>query len=543
MNQTICAKVNPRLLSKADRLFTGNIEGRIIEILQNARRAGATEVRITNKDNLVTVRDNGSGIDDFQKLLDLGGSGWDEKLEAGEDPAGVGLFSLAPREVTIISKCRKTVISKNGWMGKPVEVTQSEEFVNGTKLIFEDEKPWDFEQVEKYAVFCGMRIIVDGKLCHSMPFCRCEAVYYEKPGCKIEVTKDISKYHRDWTSTWYYGRVLVNFHGQVVQIDYWPGENRSGLTILVDITDNTDIRLMLPARTRLVENKAFEELKHAIEIEYYKYYQKQKTHALYYKEYIRARELGIELPEAQPQFRTGLLCDEYDQVIEVTKPDDLELRDCYLCFNDNCEDERTEANAHLLAAIGRFNDKSFIPVTVNQGYMGYSWSKLPRVTKVEVKTGNELLRREISSGQVTCFDTLTITVNTSDGKEFSSDVCMAIIEAPQEGKYQWYEDIVCVTKDAKNSLGSNNIWYHLGGFDVEGDSYDTQEYYFEKELNEFWNQLVGPYETLRQEFFSVLNTQYKLHDKWQRLSLSSEGVLEIIFKDGKTEIIRPPDAV
>jgi hypothetical protein len=169
MQQTICAKVNPRLLSKADRLFTGAVEGRIIEILQNARRARATEVRITNKNNLVTVQDNGSGIDDFQKLLDLGGSGWDEKLEAGEDPVGVGLFSLAPREVTIVSKFKKIVISKDGWTGEPVEVTKSDEFVRGTKIAFEDEKPWDFEKVENHAVFCGMRVIVDGKLLYCSP--------------------------------------------------------------------------------------------------------------------------------------------------------------------------------------------------------------------------------------------------------------------------------------------------------------------------------------------------------------------------------------
>ena len=112
--ETIQAKVSERLLSKASRLFTGTLEGRVIEILQNARRAGATEVRISNKDGLITVQDNGSGIDDFQKLLDLGGSGWDEKTEAGEDPAGVGLFSLAPREVEIKSGNRKVVIDKKG---------------------------------------------------------------------------------------------------------------------------------------------------------------------------------------------------------------------------------------------------------------------------------------------------------------------------------------------------------------------------------------------------------------------------------------------
>src|SRR5512147_1321768 len=101
--ETIQASVNVRLLSKANRLFTGTLEGRIIEILQNARRAGATQVEISNLDGWVTVRDNGAGIDDFSKLLDLGGSGWEEALEASEDPAGVGLFSLAPREVTIRS--------------------------------------------------------------------------------------------------------------------------------------------------------------------------------------------------------------------------------------------------------------------------------------------------------------------------------------------------------------------------------------------------------------------------------------------------------
>jgi len=271
MQETICAKVNPRLLTKADRLFTGTAEGRVIEILQNARRAGATEVRITNKDGFVTVEDNGSGIEDFQKLLDLGGSGWDEKLEAGEDPAGVGLFSLAPRKVTIISGSKQTVIDKDGWTGKPVEVTENTEVLNGTILKFRDEKPWDMELVEKHAVFAGIRVIVDGKYCHQMPFCSSEAMYYKNPGCKIEVTDEVSKYHSHWASNWYHGRLLVNFHGQVVQVDHWPGKSRHSLTILVDIADQTDIRLMLPARTRLVENQAFEQLKAAIELEFYKY--------------------------------------------------------------------------------------------------------------------------------------------------------------------------------------------------------------------------------------------------------------------------------
>ncbi|MCE9552831.1 MAG: hypothetical protein K8T91_05575, partial [Planctomycetes bacterium] len=117
MTATIQAKVNTRLLSKASRLFTGTLAGRIIEILQNARRAGAKHVHITNHDGQVTVRDDGRGIEDFQTLLDLGGSNWParhQKLEAAEDPAGVGLFCLAPRPLTIRSGGKIITVEQKG---------------------------------------------------------------------------------------------------------------------------------------------------------------------------------------------------------------------------------------------------------------------------------------------------------------------------------------------------------------------------------------------------------------------------------------------
>jgi len=537
MQETICAKVSERLLQKAARLFTGTLDGRIIEILQNARRAGATEVRISNKDELITVQDNGTGIEDFQKLLDLGGSGWDEKLEAGEDPAGVGLFSLAPREVTIISKFRKVLISEEGWTGEPVEVTESEDFIRGTKLEFSDEKPWNMEAVEKHAIFAGIKVIVDGKYCHAMSFCSGEAMHYDNPGCKIEVAKEISNYHRDWTTTWYHGRVLVNFHGQVVQLDYWPSKKRSGLTILVDIADQTDIRLMLPARTRLVENQAFEQIKDAIELEYYKYFQKQKTHTLSYEEYLCAKELGIELPEAEPQFKAGLIWGECSEPVEIVMPKDFKLEDCYLCISKDLKDETAQANAHLLSALGKFDEKSFVPITIDNGYMGYSWTKLPKVTKVEVSKGAEKLRHSIYCSEIACFDKLVITVHTSDGKTFSSNVDMAVIAEPPRGKYRWVDQTTCVTKEARDHLSSENIWFHISGFDLEGDSYDTQLSYFEKELDEFWNELIGPYETVRQQLIKEL---YPLYNKWRKVTILEDSSLEILFKDGRKELIKPP---
>jgi len=541
MQATICAKVDPRLLTKASRLFTGSTEGRIIEILQNARRAGATEVRISNKDGFVTVIDNGSGIDDFQKLLDLGGSGWDEKLGAGEDPAGVGLFSLAPRQVQILSKFYKVVIDKDGWIGQPVEVTESEEMIKGTKLVFRDEKGWDFETVQKQAVFAGIKVTVDGKYCHSIPFCSENAVNYPELGCKVEVVSEVSKYHQKWMSYYYQSKALVNFHGQIVELDYWPGKVRSSIHVLIDLTEQTQVRLMLPARTALVENDALKKLKEAIEIEYYRYFQKQKDHSLYYDEYLRAKELGIVLAEAKPTYSVGLIQDEYDQAVEFSEPKDFKLSDGYLCLEKDLKDETAPANVHLLAALGKFNGKPFVPVTIQSGYIGYSWAKLSKVTAVKVSKGKEQIRRGVVSYDLVCVESLSIEVKTSDSKTFASAVPMAVsIESPAD-KHKWHNEAVYVTEAARRELDNDNLWYHLGGFNEEGDSYETQQYYVEQELNEFWAELIGPYEQLRHELVSQINREHRLYDKWQKAVVAKDGSVTIHFKDGHIETVKRPE--
>jgi hypothetical protein len=540
MQQTICAKVHPRLLTKANRLFTGSLEGRIIEILQNARRAGATEVRISNKDGTVTVQDNGSGITDFQILLDLGGSGWDEAMELGEDPAGVGLFSLALRQVTIISKFHQVVIEKDGWTGQPVDVSDSDEFISGTKLVFQDDKPWDFETVEKHAVFAGMRVIVDGKYCHSMPFCSHEAAEYPDIGCRVEVTFELSKYHREWVRYYYQSKVIVNFHGQVVEMDYWPGRVKRGVHITVDLIAQTQIRLMLPARTKLVENAALEQLKTAIEIEYFRYFQRQKEHTLRYDEYLRAKELGIVLPEATPTYRVGLIWDEYDQAAEVVEPKQFNLSQGYRCLEEDFDNEHALTNTHLLAATGDLTQTPFVPVCIDKAYQGYSWANLPKVTSVKVTAGKERLRQSILSGELVCVETLSIAVETSDGKHFASEVPMAMVSEKPTGKYKWQSDALYVTEKARQEMNDENLWFHLGGYNCEGDSYETQQYYVEQELAAFWAELIGPHENLRQELLSKINQHYPLYDKWQKILIEETGDMKIILKNGKTEMVKQP---
>jgi len=520
--KTIKARVSQKLLSKATRLFTGTLAGRIIEILQNARRAGATQVHITNHEGSVTVCDNGHGIEDFAKLLDLGNSDWDQNMDEAEDPAGVGVFCLAPREVEISSGHKSVVITEKAWTGEPVPVQAIDSFICGMKLQFVDE-PWTLDEVEKYAVFSGMQVTVDDKPCSREAFVSEQATLYPELGCRIEIRSrgNLSQWHHRWKRNYYSDDVLINFYGQVVQFAYRPVSEE--LQCLVDLTgEPTAIRMMLPARTQIVENEALLELKSIVEKEVYRFIQKRGSHQLKYSEYCRAQELGIELPEATPAFQVGLLYGEVVEPIEVIKPDDFPLDKCYLmnpAYRD--ADDINETNSHLLAALGKTGDP-FIPIEISSDYEGYSWSKLPTINQVEVKVGKGLASQHLWRGLITAVDSLEITARTSDGKIFSQDVEMAVIKPTSEEDAKYYDVEVLVTVKARDSLDPTDIWYHLGDYNEDSDTYHTQLGYFTEQLELFWAKIIGPGEYLRSR---LLNCLEAFNLDWQTIAIDADNIL------------------
>ncbi len=306
--------------------------------------------------------------------------------------------------------------------------------------------------VEPQAVFTGMEVMVDGVSCAQAAFVGEHAVHHPELGCRIEVCKssNLHPWHRSCDRGGFrHHSVLVNFHGQVLGFDHRPVSEHH-LHYLVDLTSEpAGIRLLLPARTRLVENQAFEELLRALEVEAFHYLQRRGEHRLPFKEYRRARELGIELPEATPTFTVGLLsgCSPPEPA-EVSMPKDFPLAQCYRFDPEHSDGtEADEPNAHLLAALGSF-DERFVPVGIQTRYNGYSWADLPGILKVEVQIGKELQSRAVWSGTLTCAESLEITVHTSDEKVFSSPVCMAPAPPPEEAPTA-ADDHLLVTPEAQ----------------------------------------------------------------------------------------------
>lgn len=83
----------------------------ISELMQNARRAGATKVSIAfTEDGTLLITDDGNGIESFDTLLELAESGWDESTERNERPFGMGFFSaLYAADRVIVSSRNKRI--------------------------------------------------------------------------------------------------------------------------------------------------------------------------------------------------------------------------------------------------------------------------------------------------------------------------------------------------------------------------------------------------------------------------------------------------
>ena len=101
-------KINERGALRNGRFAFTNKFTLISELLQNGRRANATEVHVdydTSAQRLI-VSDNGCGIEDFQRLLTFNESGWDDATVQTEHPFGLGFSKClyAAKHVTVTSR-------------------------------------------------------------------------------------------------------------------------------------------------------------------------------------------------------------------------------------------------------------------------------------------------------------------------------------------------------------------------------------------------------------------------------------------------------
>lgn len=539
--------VGDQLITKVSRLFNGTIADILNELFQNARRAGATgvDVDLRNDDGQPTlyITDDGRGIDDPTSFVTLGRSGWSDDIARREDPAGMGVFSLAGRRVTVRSFSLaanagwSVTIPEDGWQGELPLAVEPSSMRKGTQIAIAipgDWLPTLRSQVEAAAKHFPLLVGFRGEKLPREDFLEGAHRVEEWNGCRIGIFR---KAH-DIVSN-----PRINFHGIkvpcrmpcITEID--AGDQWSAR---IDIVDAPLLQLVLPARKEMVQNDALEELRDAVQTAIYRTIALKGEHRLSFKDWQRAAELGIDLPEA-----SAWLCEWRPRMADSNGCSDgppVEAVPMILVPDHEPDIEQCAAPVLTEQELG------YRPVRAEHDFAGYEWyDSLPRIADLSFtvemngrKFGYgecDLVFDDVESGFVTA---ITLLVPISRCAEF--DEPFATLGLP-------VDTLVC-TNDS-GWIDESRIFVRKGAAvtplalaqlmedccfvydeDCDNDSWDTQHRNFERDARHIANTLLlGNEEALLEQIRSAFREDVQwLIPKGRALTLQADsGKVELVL--------------
>lgn len=399
---TIQPSVDQALIGRVTRLYNGTLTDALLELFQNGRRAGAHSLDVNVFDrqgtHYLSIYDDGRGIDDPNALLSLGRSGWDAQTASREDPAGMGVFSLAGRDVVIRSYSKT---AKRGWMvsipadgwetANPLPIGPSS-ILRGTQFEIAMPQAWADQAeraVSEAARFYPLPVRFNGAHLPREDFLAKAHRVEVWNGCRIGI-------YLKHPSTILEPR--INFHGVTVCCSL-PEVREIGpfgpaWTARVEIVDAPHLQLVLPARKEMVSGPALDDLRTAVRTAIYRAIAEEGQHRLSHNHWLRASELGIMLPEAEPWLHAWIP-DTGERENLAGEP----VRDVPMGVIDRFDCDIEQAAARIL---GVGEPLGFRIVTEETCFEGYSWyDALPRIADIgfTIEKGDATIRYD-SNGLV-----------------------------------------------------------------------------------------------------------------------------------------------
>jgi len=528
----IQAKVSENTLSKVTRLFNASLNDILNELLQNERRAGATQVKVEVNEDYLSITDDGVGINDPSILLTLGNSDWEEETQEREDPAGMGIFSLANRTAEVRSRdwfVHLTPAHFRGELPATVKRTQSQ---IGTTVIFrlEEGEATKLNKILSHAAkYYPLPVEFNGTRVEQKDFLEGAAYIEQWRGLKMGVVAD------------YYSCLeVINFHGITLSHDLprieQVGQYSSRLGVKIDVVNCPDLKLVLPARKELVQNPFLLELYDEVRRVIYRYLRTLEFHQLSHVLWEEASSLGVTLPEAKP----ALL--EYKPSVAdhhaVNWAEEIPVMDNNTLIIDT-EDLNSDQQQVFWREFGRAN-LPYTPVQRQPGYKGYTWyDQLPMLSEIEFEIviddkqfTPEQPEVEYGSNKVEVDDiVITATINQPDGSStqqvFSTDLHLYQVE----DSYSMEEVTIFLkrghTVKVDELADLLKASYFFPSDDGEADSYDTQEEGFEEFAHLRATEiLLSSEEAFLENFRSRLNEIRWMLPEGARaeISMSQEGI-------------------
>ena len=404
---TIRARIHDSAIRRVTRTFAATLTDAFSEILQNARRAGATRVRVAvtgpadTGPLTVTVTDDGAGIADAGVLLSFGENGWNEDLVRREDAAGMGMLSLARRGCAVSSRPRATNGDPApGWrvdllpehfLGEAeaeVQPNDTAPYPCGTAVTFKTSEPENADTVRKaigtaawhYPLPVVFENVPDtpagGEALERRAFLD-GALHAERwRGLVFGVFKD------RWAG-FGLNDPDVNFHGLTVPVRLPSVETVAGAhwSVAADIVDCPQLELVLPARKEAVETPFLDEMRAAARLAIYRAMAADPDPRPSFADRKRAHEADIDIappPAELRPWRPGLA--DVDDWREPPRRQPVGA-DALLM---TCDSEPPEAQALWRAAErGGIADRLFEPDRRLEGYAWYD--AIARVAAIHIE--------------------------------------------------------------------------------------------------------------------------------------------------------------
>jgi len=156
---------------------------------------------------------------------------------------------------------------------------------------------------------------------------------------------------------------------------------------------------------------------------------------------------------------------------------------------------------------------------------------------VTIEQGPTLHQDGVGFGQLACVEWLRITARCSNGRQYSSPMCIGV--APDDESDFAPGELVLVTPAAESRVADEHLWELLGGPDDDCDTYETQFNLFQDELERFWAAMAGPDEHTRRRIISAIEMAAA---DWSLVTVSQDGTVVIAKHNGDERRMVPHDS-
>ena len=507
------ARIHPRALDHMPLFFDATVPTVFVELIQNARRAGADRVDIITeradcgpgKDTAkVAVWDDGRGIADPAVLLSFGESDWAGDLSRRERAAGMGLACLARRGCTVTSRAKapssqpaagwRMMLEPDHFLGKTAAIAVPHRMAPepcGTCVTFHAGESLDALRAAASAAarYAPLSVSFNGAELVRSDFLE-GALHREYwNGVTLGVIRSRQPL---------YNEPDLNFHGLTLNVRLPNVQSLDGetWTVRAYVANCPELELVLPARKEAVENAFLERLRDEARLAIYRALAAMDPPPRFaYSDHARAANATIHLPVPPAKLRrwqpSSADVDNWslDSRLMPVGPDSLVVE-----YDAGPPDTQT---FHRAADRAKLAPMLFEP---DRRLAGFSWyDRLLRVTDVNAHididgvtyTQQALHRkfREARNGDGT-FDpgdraeriAMTVDIARPDGTRYSRRYLADIVFLDTE--YGVLDD-PCPVIAADSDIGAQDLAqllrraYFCPSDDFDADSYETQSNQFD----------------------------------------------------------------